>query len=155
MKPLFLKSLPKDMFTDFRERGKGGVGERNTDVGKILICRLPHTPDRRLHQQPRYVPWPGIEPAAFFGCTGWCYNQLSHPARAPLFIFYYLHNTWKAQWSSVGEKDNSLSKSSRNVRNNFDVYRRMGKIALRGGTEFLLAILNVGLFPLINLNIAM
>ena len=41
-------------------------------------------PDLGLNLKPRYVPWPGMEPATFW-CLGQCSNQLSHPARASLY----------------------------------------------------------------------
>ena len=71
------KFSPKDMFTDFRERGR---------EGETLIRCLPH------------MPWPRIEPATQecaltgdrthnFLVHGWRSNQLSHQAGAQLTYF--------------------------------------------------------------------
>ena len=43
-------------------------------------------PNQGSNPQPRYVPWPGIEPATFW-CMGRCSNQLNHLARALAFNF--------------------------------------------------------------------
>ena len=65
------------MFIDFREREKETSmwGEKHQSVDSRTH------PEQGWNQQPRYVPWPGIKPATFWG-TGWHSNQLSHPARA-------------------------------------------------------------------------
>ena len=73
------------MFIDFREK-KGGERERdrerNINVRNIDWLVAPHTyPNMGLHPQPRYVPWVGTKPTTFW-CTKWCYNPLSHPAKA-------------------------------------------------------------------------
>ena len=41
-------------------------------------------PNWGLTWQPRYVPWPAVEPTAFW-CIRWCSNDLSHMARASFF----------------------------------------------------------------------
>ena len=68
------------MLIDFRERGKGREGERKRtiDVREKRGSVASHTcPDWEPNLQPRYVPWPGIEPAAL-QFMGWCSIQLSH-----------------------------------------------------------------------------
>ena len=59
--------------------------DRQTD-----LCWLPpvHTLTGGLNPQPRYVPWPGIEPKTFFflWSVGQLPNQLSHLARAFLSL---------------------------------------------------------------------
>ena len=57
-----------------------GERERNISVRETQISCLPMCPDRGWNLQPRYTPWPEIEPANFWR-TGRCFNQLSHPAR--------------------------------------------------------------------------
>lgn len=48
-------SSPKDMFPDFRERGK----EREEDNEGPSLC------ERNISQYFPYAPWPGIKPTAF------------------------------------------------------------------------------------------
>ena len=66
---IYLKSLPKDIFIDFRERKKEREREKHWCERETSIDCFPYTP--RL----------GIKPATFW-CTGWRPNQLSHLARA-------------------------------------------------------------------------
>ena len=81
------KSLPKDMFIDLRERGRGVGRERNISVREKHPSGASHTCHAQgLNLQPRYVPWRGTEPTTFC-CTGWCSNQLSHLARAAFNTF--------------------------------------------------------------------
>ena len=63
-----------------REREKHDVREKPQ-----LVAFHMH-PRRGLSLQPRYVPWLGIKPAAFW-CTGWCSNQLSYLARSNYILF--------------------------------------------------------------------
>ena len=46
-------------------------GGRNIDVREKhqLVASHMH-PNRGSNPQPRYMPWPGIKPAAFWGCMG-------------------------------------------------------------------------------------
>ena len=61
----------------------GGARERETSIWERNINWLPpRRPDQGWNPQPRYVPWPRIELPTFW-CTGWCSNQLSHPAEPP------------------------------------------------------------------------
>ena len=75
---LFLYS-PEDILINFPEREREGretmMWERNMD---------------QLPLQPRYVPWPGIEPA-IPRFMGWCSNQLSHTGQGHLgFILSFI-----------------------------------------------------------------
>ena len=84
----FFSSLLKDISIDFKERerererdrGRKEERERNRkrkiDVREKhrLVASCPH-PNRGLNMQPRYVPWPGIEPATFW-CAAGCSKQL-------------------------------------------------------------------------------
>ena len=70
----FLNSSPKDMFIDFRERGKGrqgvGVGREREKHGcerETSIASCMH-PSWGPYPQPRYVPRPGIKPTDFSVC---------------------------------------------------------------------------------------
>ena len=65
------------MFTDFLEREDRRETERNID------WLPPARTDLGSNLQPRYLPWPGIEPATFlfiylFLVYGRCSSQLSH-----------------------------------------------------------------------------
>ena len=90
------KSSPKDVFIDFRERGKWW-GEREKERERDTHTHIDQFPpihaltEDGICKQPRYVPSPGIEPATFcwMGC---CSNQLSHPARAT-FRFKWIAST--------------------------------------------------------------
>ena len=60
------KFSPKGMFIKFRERRR----KREKHICEGNINQLPPKcvhPDQGLNPQPRFVPWPGIEPATFFG----------------------------------------------------------------------------------------
>ena len=78
-----LKSSLEDMFLDFER-------ERNIDMREKYwsVASCMH-PNRGLNLQPRYVPWPGIEPATFW-CMWPCSNQPNHLARARRWIYFYL-----------------------------------------------------------------
>ena len=69
------------MFIDFTERSGRERERRNIDVREkhLLVASHIH-PDWGWNLQFMYVPWPGIEPTAFW-CTRWCSNHLSHLAR--------------------------------------------------------------------------
>ena len=65
------------------EREGKGEGEKEKEVDVREKHRLVASHTRHnwgLNPQPRYVPWPGIEPPTFW-CTGWCSNQLSHTSQ--------------------------------------------------------------------------
>ena len=78
------KSLPKDRFIDFRERGR--ERERSTHVREKhrsgSVASRTH-PNLEWNTHPRYVLQPGIEPANFW-CTGQQFNQPNHLARAQI-----------------------------------------------------------------------
>ena len=82
----FFQSLSEDLFfTAFGERER----ERETPMKKGNIDWLPSYmhPNRRSNLQPRYVPWPGVEPMTF-RCVGQRSNQLSHASQGnSLFLF--------------------------------------------------------------------
>ena len=72
-------------------------GERNIDVRKKHQSLASHTrPVWGSNLQPRYVPWPGIEPSTIH-CTRWCSNQLSHPPRVDSYIWQQKHTQKKKQ----------------------------------------------------------
>ena len=82
---LLKKFSPKDMLINFREREEGR--ERNREKHQcereaLMGCLL-YVPLLGLNLQPRNVPWPGTEPAAFWW-MGQCSNQMSYLARAIL-----------------------------------------------------------------------
>ena len=52
---------------------------------ETLTSCLPCVPDWGSNLQLRYVPQPGIKPAAFW-CKGQCFNQLSHLARVRYYV---------------------------------------------------------------------
>ena len=64
------------MFIKFR--GRKGEGGRERENHRLVAFH--RHPDQGSNPPPRYVPWPGIEPATFW-CLRWCFSQLSHPAR--------------------------------------------------------------------------
>ena len=71
----FFKSSLKDMF-DFRDRGRWGR-ERDSHMDmreKHWSVAFRTCPYWGQNPQPRYVPWPGIEPTTFW-CTRWHSNQ--------------------------------------------------------------------------------
>ena len=60
----------------------GGGGERERHQREKHQSAASHVyPNWGSDPQPSYVHWLGIEPANFW-CTGQCFNQLSHLARA-------------------------------------------------------------------------
>ena len=79
---LFIHSFepsPEDIFIDFGEKGR----EREREKQSVASCTRPNW---GLNLQPRYVSWPGIEPAAFW-CIGQHTNWLRHLARAQTYFF--------------------------------------------------------------------
>ena len=81
------KKLKKDVYWWERERER----ERDGDVREKHQLVASHSlPKQGLNPQPRYVPWLGIEPAAFW-CTQWCSNQLSHTGQGQYYFFDYHH----------------------------------------------------------------
>ena len=57
----FFKSSPKDMFTDFRERGKEKEREKHRcEKHQSVVSCTCH--NWELNPQPRQMLWPGIEP---------------------------------------------------------------------------------------------
>ena len=99
-----------------RERKEGGWREKETDRDRDADLRERHQsvashtcPDRGLNPQPRYMPWPGIEPTTF-QFMGWCTNQLSRPhwpGHGWLFLYNYdIMKFWRRQHSEV--KDHGL-----------------------------------------------
>ena len=92
---LFL-SLPEDMFMDFffyRERGREGERETETETSiwekhwSVSSCMHP---ERGSNPQPRYVPWPRIEPAVFL--VYWTTFQPTEPPSQGCSSF------WKLLW---------------------------------------------------------
>ena len=67
------------------EREEGKEKERETLMWKRTSCT---GPDPGSNLQPRYVPWPGIEPTNFW-CVGQCSNQFSYLVRATLIYKRY------------------------------------------------------------------
>ena len=64
-----------------RRRGGGGRRRRREKhwcekYPSVASCTCP---DQGLNPQPRHVLWPGIQCTTYW-CTGWCSNQVSHPA---------------------------------------------------------------------------
>ena len=53
-KNFYLKSLPEDMFIDFKERRRGKERERQTDRHRLVASQM--HPDWGLNLQPWYVP---------------------------------------------------------------------------------------------------
>ena len=74
----------------FRERGRKGErkrkGEEHECERETSISCLLYAPWLGTNPQPSYVPWPGIEPVPLW-CTGWSFNQHSHPAGEKPSIF--------------------------------------------------------------------
>ena len=73
--------------TEKNGREREREGERNMDVKQKhwSVAYFMH-PDQRLNPQPRYVPWPGIEPTTFWYMQQPSY-QLKHLARAMTNVF--------------------------------------------------------------------
>ena len=66
----FFKSLPEDMFIDFKERGREREKEGNIDVKeKHQFVASHRCLNQGSNQQPRHVPLPRIEPTTF-RCMG-------------------------------------------------------------------------------------
>ena len=90
----FKKFLPEDMLMDFRE-GKGRERERkkNIDVREKHLSVASHIhPNLGPNWQPRHVPWPENDPAAFW-FMGSCSHQQSHTGQGPSFSFLKFYSS--------------------------------------------------------------
>ena len=102
------------MFIDFRERGRGEMGERGKGWGEEKerernINQLPpvNAPIRGLNLQPGYMPWPGIEPQPFG--AGTMLQPTQPTSQGLLLVLKFVQNDIMAIFSPGMKKKENIT----------------------------------------------